>query len=57
MAKILFLVKNGQKGCHGCVMSEHVLCACSLSVNEMLPVTGLWAGQATFISASDLKLI
>ena len=25
MVKILFLVKNGQKGCHGCVKSEHVL--------------------------------
>ena len=25
MVKILFLVKNGQKGRHGCVKSEHVL--------------------------------
>ena len=24
MVKILFLVKNGQKGCHGC-KSEHIL--------------------------------
>ena len=25
MVKIPFSVKNGQKGCHGCVKSEHVL--------------------------------
>ena len=27
MVKILFLVKNGQKGRHGCAKSEHVLSA------------------------------
>ena len=25
MAEILFMVKNGQKGCHSCVKSEHLL--------------------------------
>ena len=25
MGKFLFLVKNGQKDCHGCVKSEHIL--------------------------------
>ena len=34
MVKILFLVKNGQKGRHGCVNSEHVLFVFVLGLSQ-----------------------
>ena len=42
MVKILFLVKNGQKGCHSCVKSEHVLCGkfCIFILTSPLTVFG-----------------